>query len=71
MIVYACGALPEPAWFTPELWEHPEAYAFYKTDDKVNTQTIGYRGGDHKDYQVLLYNAKEGKAYFIVSRVKL
>lgn len=48
----------EPKWFRPELWDNPEAYAF---DKKV---------GDRMNIKVLLYNEKEGEAYFIVSSLK-
>jgi hypothetical protein len=44
-----------PEWFTPGLWDNPEAYAFVTT-----------REHDHEDTQVLLYNEKDGEAYFIV-----
>lgn len=48
----------EPAWFRPELWDNPEAYAF--------DETVGGR----MNTKVLLYNEKEDEAYFIVSRLK-
>ena len=48
----------EPRWFRPELWDNPEAYAFEK---EVGGQEIT---------KVLLYNEKEGEAYFIVSRFR-
>ncbi|MHC4172949.1 MAG: hypothetical protein ACYTBX_03980 [Planctomycetota bacterium] len=48
----------EPKWFRPELWDNPEAYAFR---EKI---------GDRMYTQVLLYNEKEGEAYFIVSNLK-
>jgi hypothetical protein len=53
------GRPREPAWFRPELWDDPEAYAFRK---EVGGQNIT---------KVLLYNDKEGEAYFIVSRFRL
>lgn len=48
----------KPKWFRPELWDNPEAYAFR---EKI---------GDRMYNQVLLYNEKEGEAYFIVSDQK-
>ncbi len=57
MIVYHPNGPRKPAWFSPDLWDNPEAYAFRKVDDHVNTK-------------VLLYNEKEGEAYFIVSSLK-
>lgn len=48
----------KPKWFRPELWDNPEAYAF---EEKI---------GDRMYIQVLLYNEKEGEAYFIVSNLK-
>jgi hypothetical protein len=62
----------EPRWFRPEKWEDSEAYVFQKVGDKVNIQTFGYRRDiyDRMDTQVLIYNEKEGQAYFIVSSVK-
>ena len=48
----------KPKWFRPELWDNPEAYAFRK---KI---------GNRMYSQVLLYNEKEGEAYFIVSNLK-
>jgi len=48
----------KPKWFRPELWDNPEAYAF---KEKI---------GDRMYIQVLLYNEKEGEAYFIVSSLK-
>jgi len=47
-----------PAWFEPERWSNPEAYALEK---KV---------GDRLNTQVLLYNEKEGEAYYITSSVR-
>jgi hypothetical protein len=49
------GGLREPAWFELENWEDPEAYGIEK---KV---------GGRLNYQVLLYNEKEGEAYYITS----
>ena len=62
----------EPAWFRPDMWVDPEAYGFYKINDLVNTeayehetrQSGGLRSG-RKTIQVLLYNEKEGEAYFV------
>jgi hypothetical protein len=60
----------EPVWFKPGLWDNPEAYAFYKIGDLVNIQAFEHDGrnlGGRVIMQVLLYNEKEGEAYFIVS----
>ena len=60
----------EPSWFKPGLWDNPEAYAFYKVGDLVNTQAFERDGrdlGGRVTTQILLYNEKEGQAYFIVS----
>ena len=60
----------EPKWFKPGRWENPEAYAFYKVGDLVNIQAFEHDGrslGGRVTIEVLLYNEKEGKAYFIVS----
>jgi len=58
-----------PDWFRPELWANPEAYAFYKVGDLVNTQAFdGSRKPDGPvKTDVLLYNEKEGEAYFVAS----
>lgn len=60
----------EPRWFRPDMWDDPEAYAFDKVGNLINTQ-IFEQDGHHSDgrvtTQVLLYNEKEGEAYFIVS----
>jgi len=63
----------EPKWFRPELWDNPEAYGLYKIGDLVNTEAYErYREKSsklrgRKIIQVLLYNEKEGEAYFIAS----
>lgn len=63
----------EPLWFRPELWDNPEAYGLYKIGDLVNTEAYErYREKSsklrgRKTIQVLLYNEKEGEAYFIFS----
>ncbi len=44
-----------PAWFTPEQWPDPEAYAIFD------------RGEGATDVRVLLYNEEVGEAYFIVT----
>jgi hypothetical protein len=62
----------EPVWFRPDMWDDPEAYGFYKIGDLVNTEAYErdrqesrkLRRG-RKTIQVLLYNEKEGEAYFI------
>lgn len=59
IIVYHPDGPPEPTWFKPELWEDSEAYAFSETTDCRITNT-----------KVLLFNEKEGEAYFIVERMK-
>lgn len=60
----------EPAWFKPGLWDNPEAYGFHKIGDLVNTEA--YERDREKSRgrvttQVLLYNEKQGEAYFVVS----
>ncbi|UCE46372.1 MAG: hypothetical protein JSW47_12210 [Phycisphaerales bacterium] len=60
----------EPKWFKPGRWKNPEAYTFYKVGDLVNIQAFEYDGrslGGRVTIEVLLYNEKEGEAYFIVS----
>ena len=64
----------EPKWFKPGRWKNPEAYAFYKVGDLVNIQVFehdverdGGISGGRVTIKVLLYNEKEGEAYFIVS----
>ena len=63
----------EPVWFRPDLWDNPEAYGLYKIGDLVNTEA--YERDTEKSsklrgrhtIQVLIYNEKEGEAYFIAS----
>jgi hypothetical protein len=64
------GGRREPAWFKPGLWDNPETYAFYKVGDLVNIQALDHDGKPYGpvNIQVLLYNEKEGEAYFIISR---
>jgi len=60
----------EPIWFKPGLWDNPEAYAFYKIGHLINIQAFEHDGrslGGREITQVLLYNEKEGEAYFIIS----
>jgi hypothetical protein len=60
----------EPAWFKPGLWDNPEAYGFVKVGNLVNIQAIEsewHNLGGRVTIKVLLYNEKEGEAYFIVS----
>lgn len=63
----------EPAWFRPELWDDPEAYGLYKIGELMNTEAYDrYREkssefSGRKTIQVLLYNEKDGEAYFIAS----
>ena len=71
MSLYDPGS--EPAWFRPELWDNPEAYGLYKIGDLVNTEAYerymekSSKLKGRKIIQVLLYNEKEGEAYFIAS----
>ena len=75
MPLYEYGGRPHaPAWFRPGQWDNPEAYLFYKVGDLVNIQVFehdfehdGRISGGRVTTQVLLYNEKEGEAYFIVS----
>ena len=70
MIVYhPKGGRREPKWFTPNLLDDPEAYAFRKVGDHENTETIKYykKANEQVDTQVLLYNEKDQEAYFIIS----
>ncbi|MHC4203175.1 MAG: hypothetical protein ACYSTT_00880 [Planctomycetota bacterium] len=60
----------EPSWFKPGLWDNPEAYAFYKVGHLINIQAFErdkWNLGGRVTTQVLLYNEKEGEAYFIIS----
>jgi hypothetical protein len=60
----------EPSWFKPGLWDNPEAYAFYKVGNLINIQAFERDGrnlGGRVTTQLLLYNDKEGEAYFIIS----
>ena len=63
------GSRRAPRWFRAELWDSPEAYAFVKVGDRVNTQIDEYQPKVYvrTDIQVLIYNEKAGEAYFIVS----
>ena len=54
MTVYHSKGSRKPEWFGPELWDDPEAYALENES-----------GGD-TNTKVLIYNEKEGQAYFIV-----
>jgi hypothetical protein len=54
IVYHPKGGRSEPKWFKPNLWDNPEAYAFYKEGDHVNTQ-------------ILLFNEKDQEAYFIIS----
>jgi len=69
--LYEYGGRPHgPSWFRPGQWNNPEAFAFYKVGDLINTQAFEHDGrnlGGRVTRQVLLYNEKEGQAYFIVS----
>ena len=70
MIVYDPKGPRKPAWFRPKLSDNPEVYAFEKVGDRVNTQIFEYEPKvyDRHDTEFLLYNEKEGEAYFILSR---
>jgi hypothetical protein len=60
----------EPAWFKPGRWENPEAYGFFEAGNLVNTQALksDWRNlGGRLTTKLLLYNEKEGEAYFVVS----
>ncbi len=69
MIVYDRKGPREPGWFRPKLGDNAEVYAFEKVGDRVNTQIFDYEPKvyDRHDTQVLIYNEKEGEAYFILS----
>lgn len=60
----------EPAWFKPGLWDNPEAYGFHKVGNLVNIQALErdrQKSRGRVTTQVLLYNEKQGEAYFVVS----
>ena len=57
----------EPAWFRPGQWADPEAYAFRKEGDIVNTETFEKHSTGPTHMQILLYNEKEAEAYFVVT----
>lgn len=59
IIVYNSGfCRREPLWFNPQHWDNPETYAFDETvKGRMNTR-------------VLLYNEKEGQAYYVVASLK-
>jgi len=56
----------EPVWFRPGLWGEPEAYAFWKEGDLVNTEIFSKDPDGPTTVKVLIYNEKEAEAYFIV-----
>ena len=63
----------EPRWFTPELGANTEVYAFAKAGNRINVETFEYKSDaydrdDRVSIKVLIYNEKEGEAYFIVFR---
>jgi hypothetical protein len=60
----------KPGWFKLGLWDNPEAYAFWKEGDLVNVERFGKKSSGPTYIRVLLYNEKEGEAYFIVSRFR-
>jgi len=51
LAVYPSGER-KPAWFTPELWRDPDAYAYEERGKQLTTC-------------VLLYNRQAGEAYFL------
>ncbi len=57
----------EPSWFRPGLWDNPEAYAFWKKGDLVNTERFAKKSSGPTEIRVLLYNENEGEAYFVVT----
>lgn len=60
----------EPAWFKPGLWDNPEAYGFHKVGTLVNIQALErdrQKSRGRVTIQVLLYNEKQGEAYFVAS----
>lgn len=59
VIVYHPDDPPGPSWFRLELWENPEVYA---RCEKVDGQIANTK--------VLIFNEKEGEAYFIVESLK-
>lgn len=67
------GRARKSKWFRPELWDNTEAYGLSKIGDLVNTEAYerdrekSRESKDRTTIQVLLYNEKEGEAYFIVS----
>lgn len=69
IVYHPKGGRREPKWFTPNLWDDPDMYAFRKVGDHENTETMGYhkKANEQVDTQVLLYNEKEQEAYFIIS----
>jgi len=60
------SSIREPGWFRPGLWDNPEAYAFCKEGDLVNIERFGKDSSGPTNIRVLLYNEKEGEAYYIV-----
>jgi hypothetical protein len=61
-----------PDWFKLEFWINPETYAFYKLGDLVNIEAFNRdKISDGRVItDVMLYNEKEGEAYFIASSWK-
>ena len=53
LLVYARNE-KQAEWFNPELWTNPDAYVYYK---RIDTNV---------DYQILLFNEEENKAYFFI-----
>ena len=57
-----------PRWFRPGQWDEPEAYAYWKEGNLVNTETFGKKSSGPTRIRVLLYNENDAEAYFIVTR---
>jgi hypothetical protein len=53
LAIYPSG-MRKPAWFTPDLWHDPDAYAYEERAKQLTTW-------------VLLYNQQIGEAYFLVT----
>lgn len=58
----------EPRWFRPGQWNAPEAYAFWKKGNLVNTETFEKESYGPTNIKILLYNDNEAEAYFVVTR---
>ena len=72
MPLYGAGSdsSREPAWFKPGRWKNPEAYGFYQAGNLTNIQALEHgrwKSNVRVTIKILLYNEKEGEAYYIVS----